>query len=89
MEGHVWIFNANGAHLPGAAFTSLDLAESWIATHSLSGMLTVYPLDQGVYEWAVENGHFFPKKPATPVFVGSFTSAYQKHHHYENGARIH
>lgn len=83
----VWIFNAAEARFPGAAFTSCELADSWIAKHSLTGVLTAYPLDQGVYEWAISEGFFRPKDTAKPRFVGGFTSAHQEHYHYEDGVR--
>ena len=83
---YVWVFNAQGATFPSGVFTSAAAADAWIAKHRLSGVLTAYPLDHGVYDWAVENGYFGRTKPATPNFVGSFTSYRQKHYHYEAGS---
>jgi hypothetical protein len=64
-----------------------DLAEDWIAQNRLSGVLTLYPVDVGVYEWAIERGLFTPKKEheSEPKFIGSFTTASQEHYHYEDG----
>ena len=81
----VWVFKAEKAVFPCGVFSSPDAAAAWIGKHRLSGVLTAYPLDQGVYDWAVENGYFGRAKPATPAFVGSFTSQYQKHYHYVEG----
>ena len=54
-----------------------------------SGVLTLYPIDVGVYEWAIEKGLFTPKKPheTEAEFIASFTTASQPHHHYEDGRR--
>ena len=76
---------------------SQDLTPSWRYGRSaarafgyaprLSGVLTLYPVDVGVYEWAIEAGLFSPKKPheEEPPFIGGFTTASQPHHHYEDG----
>jgi hypothetical protein len=84
----VWVFKAERATFPCGVFSTVDLAEAWIAKHELSGVLTAYPLDHGIYDWATENGYFERKMPATPGFVGSFTSQYQKHYHYEEGVNM-
>jgi hypothetical protein len=85
----VWVFNDPRGNLPGGIFTDLDRAERWIEEHRLSGTLTSYPLDTGVYDWAIATGYFHPDKPhqATPNFIGRFTSASMEHHHYEDGLR--
>lgn len=56
----------------------------------LSGVLTEYPLDTGTLDWAVSNDFFSPKKPehTQANFIQSFTSARQRHEHYENGAIV-
>jgi hypothetical protein len=83
----VWVFNGEGARFPSGVFTSRDLAGAWIERNRLSGILTEYPLDVGVFEWAVQNGLFLPK-PAheqSPKFIGGFTSAHMDHVHFEAG----
>jgi hypothetical protein len=59
-----------------------------IARNSLTGVLTAYPLDRGVHEWAVEQGIFRADKQLDARLIGSFTSASQEHYHYEDGVRI-
>jgi hypothetical protein len=85
----VWVFNASKGTFPSGIFTDLDRAEEWIATHRLTGTLTAYPLDEGVYEWAITRGFFTPHRAhqSTPEFIGKFTSASMEHHHYEDGRR--
>lgn len=83
----VWIFNGDKHRFPSGVFTDQSLAEEWIKTNRLTGTLTAYPLNQGVYEWAVETGCFKPKREdqMTPSFIGNFSSASQPHEHYEDG----
>lgn len=85
MDG-VWVFNGGG-DFPAGVFTSRDRAEAWVTQHRLSGVLTLYPLDVGVYEWAIKGGMFTPKRPdqAGPRFIGGFSSASQEHYHYTDG----
>lgn len=85
----VWVFNGPKAGFPSGIFSSLEQAESWIGRHCLTGTLTSYPVDQGVYDWAKSNGLFTPHtaKEATPEFVAAFTTASMSHYHYENGTR--
>lgn len=89
MEENIYVFHGEGASLCSAVFDDLGKAESWIASHQLSGLLTAYPLNQPVFEWAVDRRLFTPKQPHhnRSSFIGSFTSAYLEHHHYENGQR--
>lgn len=82
----VWLFNAPHAQFPGAVFSSLERAAAWIAKHRLTGVLTAYPVDEGIYDWATSAGVFPASKPVDARFVGSFTSAYQEHYHFFDGA---
>ncbi len=83
----VWVFNGDKHPFPSGVFTDQTLAEEWIKTNKLTGTLTAYPLNQGVYEWAVERGYFKAKREdqTTPSFIGNFSSASQPHEHYEDG----
>ncbi|QQT55309.1 hypothetical protein I6I98_08665 [Sphingobacterium multivorum] len=46
-----------------------------------SGVLIVYPIDEGVYDWALFNDFFNVKKQAQMEanFIQQFTSATQEH----------
>lgn len=83
---HIWVFNGGGT-FPSGVFSDLEAAEAWIRAHSLTGVLTAYPLNQGVYDWATQQGHFKPKREhhGTASHVGRFSSASQPHIHYEDG----
>jgi hypothetical protein len=85
-----WIFVGEGATLPSGVFSMKQLAHDWIAQHGLSGLLTAYPIDDGLIEWATEKGFFKPKDPShsSAKFVQRFTSAYLEHYHYENGTEV-
>jgi hypothetical protein len=39
------------------------------------GVLTQYPVDMSIYEWAIERGYFTPRRPdhRTPLFIGGLT----------------
>lgn len=88
-EEFVWVFHGVKGRFSSGVFSSLGSAENWIAKFKLSGILTQYPLDKGVYDWSVENGTFEIKKQAhqTPEFIQTFTCASQDHYHYEYGQR--
>lgn len=51
-------------------------------------MLTEYPVDISVYEWAINNGNFKikSKRDESPEFIQKFSSAGQNHFHFERGA---
>jgi hypothetical protein len=82
----VWVFNG-GKSFPSGVFTCLALAEDWIARNRLTGTLTEYPLDVGIYDWIVGKDWFKPKRDdqKTPEFIARFSSAYQEHFHYQDG----
>lgn len=91
VENSVWIFNGANSKFSGGVFNNLDDAEKWIKENKLTGMLTKYPLNQGVFDWAKENDLINMKpekleqKKNDPIFVGGFTTASMEHYHYENG----
>jgi hypothetical protein len=84
---YVWVFNGSSSRFPSGIFSSKARAESWILTNRLSGILTRYPLDEGVLDWAIKQGLFSPKKSSErePAFIQKFTSGSQEHYHYEDG----
>ena len=84
IERYVWVFSQGRT---SGVFSSLHNAEAWIHHHQLSGMLTAYPLDEGVYDWTVRNGRFKPSKPhhESAEQIARFDSAYLPHMHYQSG----
>ena len=86
MNG-VWVFSGVGGTLPAAVFSSREKAERWIAQHRLDGTLTLYPVDEPIYEWAIARNIFVPKQEyqEEAKFIQSFSSASQEHFHYESG----
>lgn len=83
----VWVFNGAGGRFPSGVFEDKTAAIGWISQNRLSGVLTQYPVNMGVYDWAVNLGIFNPRKEnqKTPEFIGSFTTASQEHFHFEDG----
>lgn len=84
-QSQIWVVNGVGGRFPCAVFSTRELGEEWIRRHSITGVLTAYPLNKGVYDWAIEAGYFSPNKVVTPELIGRFSSAYQEHYHYEEG----
>ena len=86
-ERSVWIFLGDRARWPSGVFSSRESAVRWVAEHRLTGMITEYPVDVGVYDWAVATGTFRPSRPlhSSSGFVGGFTTAAQEHGHFTDG----
>lgn len=56
----------------------------WIEKYGLEGILTKYPLDQGVFDWAVENGLADAnQRSANAATIQKFTSGAMEHYHFE------
>ena len=83
----VWVFHGTKGSFASGVFSSLEKAEKWISHNHLSGVLTEYPINIGVYDWALEKGYFTPKRvdQKSPEFIQKFSDARQTHFHYENG----
>ncbi|THU39221.1 hypothetical protein FAM09_11950 [Niastella caeni] len=84
----VYVFQ--GGRLCSGVFSTKEKAEEWIKKYALTGMLTVYPIDESAYDWAIRMGYFKVKKEkeSTPEFIGGFSSGSQEHFHYKNGELI-
>jgi hypothetical protein len=83
----VWIFNGIGSKFPSGVFSEKDKAFSWISKHRLTGVLTSYPIDVGVYDFSIHARSFMPERDdqKSPEFIGKFSSASLEHYHFENG----
>lgn len=83
----VWVFNGSSGKFPSAVFSKKELANAWIKQHKLTGILTAYPVDISIYDWAIDKGYFSPSKDeqTRSEFIGRFSSASQEHYHYEDG----
>jgi len=90
MLSVVWVFNGEGAQLPSGVFASRPDAEQWILNHSLTGLLTEYPIGTGVFDWAVRHSLFAPKRDdqRSPKFIARFTTAALQHVHFEKGIAL-
>jgi len=87
----VWIFHGENAQFTSSVFSQKETAEKWITDNQLTGLLTNYPIDISVYDWAIENDLFKAKEARhkSSSFIQKFTSASQIHFHYENGKKLH
>ncbi|MFN3166673.1 MAG: hypothetical protein ACE37H_06370 [Phycisphaeraceae bacterium] len=83
----VWVFNGENSNFPSGVFSTREKAEAWISSHGLSGCLTLYPLDQGAYDWSIERGLFSPQNDhqESAGFIARFSGG-SEHYHYDNGA---
>lgn len=84
---NVFIFQGNNSTFSSAVFSSFEEANIWIKSNNLNGILTMYPLDYPIYDWAIDNGYFKVKNDLqkSPKFIASFSCAYQKHWHFVDG----
>jgi hypothetical protein len=72
---------------PQAVFSTARAAAAWIAADQATCLLTEYPLDISVYDWATSRGYFTPKRhdQRSSAFIETFSDASQAHCHFENG----
>lgn len=84
------VFVFQGGPICSGVFSTKEKAEEWIKKYSLTGMLTIYPVDEAAYDWALRMGFFKIKKEndSSPEFIGKFSSASQEHWHYTNGELV-
>lgn len=84
---NIFVFNGSDSSLPSGLFSEFELAKKWIEKYGLTGILTAYPINIGLYDWAIENHIFDPKKDyqTKARFIQTFTCASVEHYHFENG----
>jgi hypothetical protein len=82
-----WVFHGANAQFTSALFTSRCKAEEWVEENEMSGMLTTYPLNISIYDWAVQAGIWQPSKSHhhNLEFKQRFTSAALEHVPSEDG----
>jgi hypothetical protein len=82
----VWLVNRDGAPLPAGVFLTEQAARVFIERHSITGVLSEFPLGESTYEHAVRLGLFRPKsdKERSDWFIAEF-SPRLPHYHFENG----
>ncbi len=85
----VWVFNGIQSPFPSGVFSRAELADEWIGRNRLTGTLSEYPVDIGMYDYAISMCHFEPRKPehTTPLFIGKFSGGGIGHIHYKDGKK--
>jgi hypothetical protein len=85
----VWVFNGARSMFPSGVFGTKEMAEEWIRKCALTGTLTQYPMNVGMYDFAIATGTFSPRKPhqTTSEFISKFSGGGLDHFHYEDGLR--
>jgi hypothetical protein len=85
----VWVFNGADWQPPSGVFSTKTQAEEYISVYRLSGLLTAYPVDIGVYEWAASSGFVAQEDTEkTPELIANFSHASLEHYHYEDGVCV-
>lgn len=89
-KSSVFLFQADNATYTSAVFSSYKLAQTWVYENSLSGVIMEYPLDISSYDWSISKNYFKVKSAIdkSPIFIGSFVSAYQLQWHFKHGKFI-
>ena len=85
---YIWIFKGSGkTEFPSAVFSKKSNAIKWIAENELTGVLTKYPIDIPLFEWAIENDYFTPKNELqrNAKAIENFNSAYVEQYHFKKG----
>jgi hypothetical protein len=89
----VWVLTPTSSatgdtgYQPKAVFSMAQVAAAWIASQRATCMLTEYPVDISVYEWATGRGYFTPTRDdqRASAFIETFSDASQAHCHFEDG----
>jgi hypothetical protein len=83
----IWIFNGTGSKFPSGVFAEKETAIAWISQHQLTGLLAKYPINVGLYDWALEMNYFKPRRDdqKSSEFIARFTCASLEHYHCESG----
>lgn len=83
----LWVFRGGDVGKISGVFTPKLLAEEWIHQHRLSGTLRAYPVNTGVYDWAVSQEVLVPKNDfeRSPEFIADCVRASQEYYVYEGG----
>ncbi|MCY0969092.1 DUF7710 domain-containing protein [Chryseobacterium wangxinyae] len=89
-EKQVFVFNGEESNFPSGIFTTLEKAKVYIEKYSLSGILTQFPIDIGIYDWAIQKDFFSVKNEyqKEPRFIERFSCASIEHFHFKNGKVI-
>jgi hypothetical protein len=90
MESYMYVFTGNKSIFPVGIFNEFELASQNIEKYKLSGILTKYPININLYEWALDNNFLEIKNESqkNPKFIEQFSCASTEHYHFEEGYLI-
>jgi hypothetical protein len=95
FEGdHVWVFNGEKGMMihtiPSVVFVSMEQGQEWVQKNNLTGLLTMYPVNQSLADWSIEQGVFVPKWDMHyhRLFLGQFTYIGQPRVMFESGRML-
>lgn len=81
IEKYIWIFVGDGSKIPTGVFSSREKAIEWIQQNELAGYLGEFPVDVGVYDWAMTLD-YYKKRPHLKFDRQDFTTALLDHEHF-------
>lgn len=87
----VFVFHGTGSRFANAVFSTQASAETWIARHQLTGLLTEYEMDSPAFDRRMKDGNLpghirkaIARGDGTTVFAQQYTDG-AKHYHYYYG----
>lgn len=82
---YVWIFLGAGGWMPSGVFSDYYSAVDWIIKYSLSGYLGKFPVDIGVFDWAIQKEIHVPSEDDRIEIFGMETVPYERYYQGEKG----
>jgi len=90
-DNSVWVFVGSNSKFPSGIFQDKKLAQKWISEKALTGTLSAMPLNESVFDWAIQNDALTLKKEKIeekakdPYFIQDCLPASLEHYHYKYG----
>ena len=83
-NNYIWLIQSSENLNVIGCFMRKHEAETYIFENNLKCMLTKYPINMSVYDWAIQNNFWQPKNDLqkNSKFRAKFNSAYLEHDHY-------
>jgi hypothetical protein len=87
----LFVFHGSGSRFANAVFSSQASAETWIARHGLTGLLTEYDMDSPAFDRQLKDGNL-PRDIREQLIRGASSTTFAqqyvdggRHRHYFHG----
>lgn len=80
---YCWVFHGQSVGNASAIFSTFIKASEWCQENRVSGILSKYPIDIALYDWAASKHGF--KRHVSDAGKEDFTEGGQQHIHFEQG----